>query len=220
MPNVVAHSSAILAGTFAQSNRPNRVGGLSVLEATDKYISVKEAEGRAPSTVARYRSNRRSIQASSLGKMRVKDVKPVHVEGYIAWRRERVWGTRRKVGSRADAPPIVEVRKGAVPSNSTINRDLLLLSAVFNRLVRLGMLPENPVARVTRPKESTKQRAVLAKEEVVDLLDSCSESLRPLVLAGVFTGARANELTSLSWGDISLAFCLQVDKRPGRTRRP
>lgn len=128
---------------------------------------------------------------------------PGDVEAYMAWRRERIYGTSREKGKRYEAPPVVSRREGGIPSNATLNKDLMVLSCSFNRLVRHRDLKENPVSRVHRPKESKRVRVALSKEEVRKLVGACSPNFRPLVLAALFTGARRGELLRLRWGDIN-----------------
>ena len=192
---------AILRGTFAPQPEPEaEPANMTVVEALDEYITVAEAAGRAEKTVLRYRGNRAVFAKSALGKMGVADVMPTDVEKFMSWRRERrYWVVRDGDEFR------VKRRKGATATNATINRDLLLLSASFNRLKRLGQIAENPVERVPRLRETRKRRAVLSKEEAAKLLDACSVSLRPLVLGGLLTGARARELIELRWRDIDFA---------------
>ena len=175
---------------------------LTLNDVVEAYIRTKEAEGRSQTTLSRYRSNARAIAASPLGQKRVMEVGPVDVEEFISWRRERCWSARRRRGARYDEPVVVELRPGALATNATVNRDLLVISASLSRLVRLGQLAENPASRVTWPRERRKPRCVLHKEEIRDLVGACSRWLRPLVVAGLFTGARAGELIRLCWRDL------------------
>jgi integrase len=158
---------------------------------------------KSASTLRRYRTTRRVLQQARLGATLVANVAPTDIEAFVAWRRERRWRTRRKTGARYEEPPVVELKEGSAPSNATINRDLLVLGAVFNRLKRLGALQDNPVERIARPKEQQRPREVLSKEDAKRLLDACGEPLRLLVFAALHTGARLGELTRLTWGDIS-----------------
>jgi len=96
----------------------------------------------------------------------------------------------------------VVVRPGERTSNASLNRDLLLLSASLNRLVALGRLGSNPMGRMGWLPERRAARVVLTKEEIGALLEACGPWLRPFVLAGIYTGARAGELSRLTWGDI------------------
>ena len=196
---------AMIRGQYAQSETRPSLNGMTVVGSLDQYLDAKRAEGRAPKTIGRYVSSRNAVAASPLGQIAVVDVRPQHIEEFIAWRRERLWHAQRRDGAKCDEPVVVKVKKGAAPSNSTVNRDLQIVSQAFNRLIRLRQLDENPVARVSKPRERNQKRAVLSKKEVGRLLDACSDSLRPLALAALLTGARSGELIRLNWADISFA---------------
>jgi integrase/recombinase XerD len=196
---------ALVVGTYSpQPKSESRIDGLTVVSAVDEYIRVKTAEGRTEKSIAKYRSSRNAIAASPLGRLCVTDVVPAHVEEYIAWRRTRRWVTVCS-GRGPERSVVTKLQNGAAASNGTMNRDLALLKGVLNRLIRLRALDDNPVSRVTMPKERTRKRVVLSKAEVRRLLDACNPQLRLLVLAGLLTGARAGELIRLNWGDVSFS---------------
>jgi len=176
----------------------------TVLMAIDEYLATKKAEGRTEKTLQTYRSYRKIFADHSIGAMPVEDVSPADVEAFMAWRRERVYRTQRRPGSRCTDAPLVVEKEGGTASNATINRNLALLSGAFSRLVDHRRLPENPVSRVKRPKEAEGTRVALSKAEAADLVDACDEFLRPLVIGALFTGARKGELESLTWGDVDL----------------
>jgi integrase len=122
------------------------------------------------------------------------------VEAFLNWRRSHIWRTK----SRTETSPATAVpARGRKASASTIGRDRELLCAAFNRLLRLGELEANPVAKVPKPRKPTRTKPVLSKTEIRRLVESCDKYLRPLVLAGLFTGARKGELLRMVWGDVS-----------------
>jgi integrase len=194
---------AILLGRYAPAEPEAAVCDLTLLQAIDEFIAAKCAEGRSANGVRRYETSRAAIARSPLAGHRVADIGPRDLERYMAWRRKRRWiGVRKKGAKRTDANVIV-LRKGDEVSNSSVNRDLALISAAVGRLIRLGQLDKNPVACVKRPKEPTKTRAVLSKEECAHLLEACDPHLRVFCLAALLTGARPCELRAVTWGDIS-----------------
>jgi integrase len=105
-------------------------------------------------------------------------------------------------GHRTDPNHTIQV-KGEKPSNSSVNRDVALISASLGRLVRLGQLERNVAHRVKKGKEPSKARAVLSKEEIARLFDACGDHFRPLVMAGYYAGQRPSELMALRWGDVN-----------------
>jgi len=94
--------------------------------------------------------------------------------------------------------------KGTPLSNSSVNRDVCLIAAALNRLVRLDLLEKNPVKRVRRGREPLRSRVVLSKEEIAHLLEACGPPLRLLAMAAFLTGQRPSELKAVRWGDVNL----------------
>jgi integrase len=156
--------------------------------------------GRSQGTLDSYRGHRASIARSRLAKLPAAEVTPTDLEAFRAWRRERSWKTVRRPG-QVENPVVSEVARAA--SNETVNRALMVLGASFNRLVRLGRLRENPVARITKAREACQPRVALSKDEARRLIDAAGPALRPLVMAGLYTGARLGELLRLTWGDVN-----------------
>ncbi len=88
---------AMVRGLYAAPEPKSAAEGMTVTTALDGYIEAKVAQGRAAKTVRGYRSSRKVIAASPLGRMCIPNVKPRDVEGFMAWRRERTWRTRRRI---------------------------------------------------------------------------------------------------------------------------
>ena len=194
---------AILSGTFAAAPEADRVCDLTVREAIDEFLAAKHAEGRSENGIRRYETSRTAISQARLAGQRVADLGPRDIEAYMGWRRKRRWiGIREKGAKRTDANVVI-LRKGETVSNSSVNRDVSLISAALGRLVRLGQLDRNAVARVKRPKEPRQARAVLSKEECRRFLEACDPHLRIFCLTALLTGARPCELRAVRWGDVS-----------------
>jgi integrase len=195
---------SILLGQMGTPAKPAPPCDVTLLEAVDAYLDSKRSEGRSKNGIRRYLVSRRAIAASPLAERRVAELQPADLEAYMGWRRGRKWRAVRKANGEA-GQPVVEVVavKGEEPSNSSVNRDVALVSAALGRLVRLGHLERNPAGRVTRAREPVKARAVLSKEEVGRLLDSCDQDFRPFAAAGYYSGQRPGELLALRWGDVS-----------------
>jgi len=93
-------------------------------------------------------------------------------------------------------------------SPATINRYFATLSIVFSFAVKdWGWMSENPVYNVRKETEDNSRVRYLKQEEITVLLDECKKSsyeLYLLVLIALTTGARYNEITSLTWNDVDL----------------
>jgi integrase len=98
---------------------------------------------------------------------------------------------------------------GRRASPATAVRYLAQLSHVFSHGCReLGWVGENPVRRVSRPREPRGRVRFLSSEEKSRLLEACRWSseprLYPLVLLAMSTGARQSELLELRWSDVDV----------------
>jgi integrase len=194
---------SILLGRFAPAAEPAAECDLTLLGAIDAYLDAKRGEGRAESGITRYLVSRRAIEASPLGSRLVREIEAKDIEGYMAWRKVRKWRATKKPGGARTDPNVSRIVKGEKPSNSSVNRDVALISAALGRLVRLGQIERNVAHRVRKGKEPTKTRAVLSKEEIARLFDACGDNFRPLVMAGYYSGQRPQELLALKWGDVN-----------------
>ena len=136
----------ILRGEFAVREESSRTD-LTLLQAIDEYLGAKRAEGRRPRGIARYETSCRAVAASPIANVPVADLQPRDLEAYQSWRRERKWHARAQAGKRRGSASVVVLREGQCASNSTVNRDIALISAALGRPVRLGPLEPNPVAK-------------------------------------------------------------------------
>jgi integrase len=87
-------------------------------------------------------------------------------------------------------------------SGATINRDQQFACRVLNEAVVDRHIAANPLAGLRKLKEPRKPRRYLTREEIAAVIEHAPRWFRPLVVAGVYTGARKCELTRLRWSDI------------------
>lgn len=111
------------------------------------------------------------------------------------------------------------LRTGKKFKAASVNREVALLSRMFNEAIEQGFLTANPCKdgpRLINPKEETKRDRILTTEEEERLLAACTGRrvhLRPVILAALGTGATKSQLLRYTWGDIHLG--LQQIKSPG-----
>lgn len=90
----------------------------------------------------------------------------------------------------------------------TVIRDLGLLRAIFETAIREWSLPlpENPLAKVRKPKAPDARERRLEAGELDLILQACQDSrndwLRPAILFAIETGMRRGELLNVRWRDI------------------
>lgn len=92
---------------------------------------------------------------------------------------------------------------------ATVNRYLALLSHVFTIAIKEWQwIEENPLLKITKPKEPRGRVRFLSDEERQRLLQTCKASenkiLYMVVVLALSTGARRMELLGLNWKDIDL----------------
>lgn len=99
--------------------------------------------------------------------------------------------------------------RGGSTSPATVVRYLAALSHAFTVAMKeWGWVEENPVLKVSKPKEPRGRVRFLSDDERKRLLAACQESrsrdLYPAVVLALSTGARQQEILGLGWKDVDL----------------
>jgi integrase len=81
----------------------------------------------------------------------------------------------------------------------TVNMELRVLRHLCRTMVAWGYLRESPMAEVKGVLTSEHRRRVLTTVEESRLLAACGDHLRPVVIFGIETGLRYDELIALRW---------------------
>jgi len=95
-------------------------------------------------------------------------------------------------------------------SPSTVVRYLAVLSHAFTMAVKEWCwMDDNPMRRVTKPKEPRGRVRFLSDEERIRLLAACKEAQCPylytVVILALSTGMRYGEIMNLRWSDVDFA---------------
>lgn len=93
-------------------------------------------------------------------------------------------------------------REGLSPA--TINKQLVLLKAIFDRAIEWGYLRESPARFVKRLKQPHREMDFYGPDEIRRFLEACPAGDRLLFATAIFTGLRQGELLALRWQDIDL----------------
>jgi integrase len=94
------------------------------------------------------------------------------------------------------------VSKKPKVSNSTVNREVIMLKHMFKKAVEWGYLPINPLRNVKLLKEPPGRIRYVKPEEWQRLLSACSPEIRNLVIFARHTGLRRSEIFNLEWSDL------------------
>ncbi|MFM2322145.1 MAG: site specific recombinase [Pseudomonadota bacterium] len=102
-----------------------------------------------------------------------------------------------------------ETKRKKLRTPATVNRYLAALSHVFTVAIKEWQwIEENPLLKITKPKEPRGRVRFLSDEERQHLLDICKTSentiLYMVVVMALSTGARRMELLGLHWKDVDL----------------
>ena len=84
----------------------------------------------------------------------------------------------------------------------TINADLKTLRSAFSLTVRYGHMNDNPAAGIKLLKEPEKRPRIMDKEQIKAILAALTDEVRPMVMLGLYTGARRGEIFNLLWDDV------------------
>jgi len=87
-------------------------------------------------------------------------------------------------------------------SDTTINRDIEVVRHLLFWAADEGFIPTNPIARIRMVRERRQRRPVMPAGEEVQLLPSCSDHLRLIVIMALDTGMRRGELLNQLWEHI------------------
>jgi integrase len=101
-------------------------------------------------------------------------------------------------------------------SDVTVNRELMILRHMINKMIDFKMAKFNPFRTVTKLEDGTYRvervklfkelgrERYLSEEDAERLLAECNEDLRLVVMTAMYTGFRDKELKSLAWINLDL----------------
>jgi integrase len=96
--------------------------------------------------------------------------------------------------------------RGTRRSRATVNRDVAVLSAIFNLAIEYGEINKNPVSNVKYYTNLPSRERVLSDSEEARLFEYIRDDLKLSQQLEIllYTGIRRGELFKLVWGDIDL----------------
>jgi integrase len=186
-------------------------------EHQERRLRVQREPGWCPTVEARLQQKRvRQEEAREKARITFSD----YAKDYLEWSRKhkRSWTTDRGMFTRllpvfgdkkldeVTAADVERFRDSLLKyvSRATANRYRDLLSGMFRRAVRLGLVPSNPVKEVQKFKEPGGRVVYLTPEYEAAILAVLPGKLRPLFTVSVNTGLRWSEQIALRWRDVDL----------------
>jgi integrase len=131
------------------------------------------------------------------------------------------------LGSKADNPMDSVERQDAIRfrdvlakrvSGATVNKRVKIARAIWAAAHRDGIVQDNPFGKVERLKVARSIRRGFTLPELKRLLAVCDDDWRGLVLAGLYTGQRISDISTLTWAQVDLEqneihFCTRKTER-------
>lgn len=97
---------------------------------------------------------------------------------------------------------MVENRKHEV-ANSTINRELMLLSSILNKCELWGYtVPRIKISRFRLKEKAENIKYLDSWETAQKIIDAAAEHLKPVIYTALYTGLRLSNLLNLKWQEL------------------
>lgn len=142
------------------------------------WLNGKELS-RRERTVFQYRKIAENYILPRLGKMRIQDIRPVHIR--------RMYTAYKEGGTGARTLQLIHA----------------VLHSAFNQAIREGVLLRNPAEAIERPRVEQKELKVFNEEQARQfLLTTAGHRNEVLFYLALTTGMRQGELLGLKWTDL------------------
>ena len=156
---------------------------ITLKEAGELYLRLHASSNCKPSTYKTYCGYLQNLLVPFFGELNINEINPILIKEFIKQMQD----------------------KGR--QNSTINKYVKFISAIYNFMIDSDAATRNPVARIKPLKEikNDKIRA-LSTQEVQALLSKTKvvyPDFYPMLFTALFTGMRRGELLALTWDSIN-----------------
>ena len=197
--------------------RVGRVKTDAIRERDERRVRAQREPGWCPTMeMVRERERVRDERAREERRITFRD----YATGYLEWAKhqKRSWTTDRaqlntllpRFGDRKldelTTADVEQFRDWLAESRAraTVNRYLALLSGMYSRAIRLGLIPANPARGVAKFRENNQRVMYLTSEEETAIREALPRDLRPHFVVSVNTGLRWSEQMSLRWKDVDV----------------
>lgn len=144
-----------------------------------------------PRTFKRYSEVVQHHLIPGVGKHKLSQLGPHHVEAFLA---ERGKASRRRQANTSGSPSL---------SPRTVQEIRTVLVVALNKALRWGLVPRNVAALADGPRVPHQEIRPLTAEQARQMLTAArGHRLEALFVAAVSSGARQGELLALTWSDV------------------
>ena len=129
----------------------------------------------------------------SLGHLKLKDIKPLHIQKFV---NALSTGDYRQDG-----------KDGKPYAPATVRRYYVVLQSILHNAYRLQLIPKNPADGdiITLPSLGQQKTEIYNKQELAEMLSALETEntmFKALIYMAIATGCRRGELVALEWKDI------------------
>lgn len=183
---------------------PTASPGTTVAEWLDQWAEVSlPVSGVKESTRETYLNLIKTPLKPTLGGVHLDAFTPVEAERWL--HRLDAFRGRPRTPRPTKKNPHPQPIPGRFLSQSTKRQAFAVLSLAMKVAVRDGMIQENPLAQVSRPRKARSEVAIMTADEVEQLLTAAENThYESLIKFVAFTGVRIGEALSLRWADVNL----------------
>ena len=186
----VEFEAKVLSGEIAADSR------LKLVDFIPQYMESAKLK-LEPTTIAEYTRVIDKYILPALGHLRLKDIRPAHVQKFVNMLSS---GEYRQDGKTGALKP------------ASVKRYYAVLQSILSAAYRLELLLSNPTdsGKITLPTMEEQKTDIMSKEqlaEMLEALDSEPLQLQVIIHLAIITGCRRGELTSLKWSDINFEKC-------------
>ena len=169
-------------------------GRLKLRDFVPTYLSSAK-QRLSPLVYERYNRMLEICIIPMLGHMKLKDIRPLHIQRFVdelVNRETHFDGTEGRL------------------SASSVHRYYTMVCSLLHSAYRLGLIGQNPADRdrITLPKVEEEQTEIFSEEELSAMLLALEEEplqYRLLIHTALCTGCRRGELMGLKWSDIDFS---------------